>query len=122
MTNSDNIRLIGIGSDREEKTMKISLNILRMNNVAVINLRYLNHFSSFPEKYPVFRELMENREYFKILYSKVKDDIENLPSSNGWKDRIDILYAGEKLEFDKSIIREYLKWKFNSKSTSASSG
>jgi len=113
MTISNKVVLIGISSDEEKKRIKIRLNRLKMVNIIVVNPRYLNNFRRFPKIYPRFKKIMEKREYFKILFSDREDDIKNLPSSNGWQDRIDIISAGEELKFDKSIIQSYWHWVSN---------
>jgi len=110
MTISDEVKVIGIDSDEIKRKAIIALSKLGLKKAVVINLHYLNDFPNFTEKYPRFKELMENRGYFKILYSEIEDDVKNLPSSNGWRARKDILYAGEKLEFNVNIIRSYWNW------------
>ncbi|MBM2818257.1 MAG: hypothetical protein HW401_847 [Parcubacteria group bacterium] len=117
---SDKVVLIGISSDKEKKRIKMELERLKMTNIIVVNLRYLNNFGHFPKRYPPFRKIMEKREYFKILFSEREDDIKNLPSSNGWQGRIDIISAGEELKFEKNIIQSYLHWVSNCASISPS--
>lgn len=111
VTTSDKVNLIGIVSDEEKNIFKEMLNKLRMINVAIINLHHLNNFQSFTVFFSKFKELMGDKQCFKILYSEIKDDVKNLPSSIDWEGRADVFYAGKKLIFNKDVIRSYWNWK-----------
>ena len=112
MTVSDEVKVIGIGSDEGKRRAIITLNNLGLKKAVVINLHYLNNFKRFPLIFPEFKKLIENCSYFKILHSEIESDVENLPASVGWQNRKDVLYVGKKLEFNVNIIRSYWDWVF----------
>lgn len=104
-------------SEKKEAQIIRQLDDLKIGNVAVINLHRLNNYRDFNDIFPQFRELLDNREYFKILHSEIEDDFENIPASiNCWR-REDVLYVGDTLKFDKDVICRYWNWKKNLKSS-----
>lgn len=104
-----------IDSDGKESGIIRELDDLKMNHAVVINLRRLNNYKYFNDRFKQFKDLLENAELFKILYSEIEDDVRNLPASIGWQSRKDVVYVGEKLEFNEGVIRSYWNWWSNLK-------
>lgn len=110
------VKIIDFSEKKEEWIIR-QLDDLKMENVAVINLHRLNNYRDFNDIFPQFKELIENAEIFKMLYSEIKDDVENIPASINCWGREDVLYVGDTLKFDKDVICRYWNWKKNLKSS-----